>query len=98
MLNQILKNTKKGQLSWLNKKHIVNNWVLWLNISVFIFLKKIILSKKRQKTFVIIKNFLLIDSSLFNNFWAKTMKIANYFNDLLSIKIKSYRKFFLEKK
>lgn len=37
------------------------------------------LIEKGWKTFVIIKDFLLINSGLPNNFWVKAIKTANYF-------------------
>ena len=37
------------------------------------------LTKREWKTFVTMKDILLIDSGIFNNFWAKAIIKANYF-------------------
>lgn len=42
------------------------------------------------------KDAMLIDSSLPNNFWAKAMKTANYFSNGLLTKSKSYNKLIVE--
>lgn len=44
------------------------------------------------------KNFLLINSGLPNNFWPETIEMANQLQNCLSTKTKSYEKFILEKK
>lgn len=42
------------------------------------------------------KKSLLIDSGLFNNFWAKAIEIANYLENRLFTKIESHEKLILE--
>lgn len=43
------------------------------------------------------KNSILINSSFFNNFWAKVMEITNYFQNKLSTKSKNYGEIILKK-
>lgn len=43
------------------------------------------------------KNFLLINNDLFNNFWVKAIETAKYFWNCLSIRIENYEGLILEK-
>lgn len=49
-----------------------------------------------EKIFIIMKNSLFINNSLFNNFWVKVMETFNYLDNRLPIRSKSYRKLILK--
>lgn len=48
------------------------------------------LAEQEWRTMVIVKDLILIDSSLPNNFWAEAIEIANYFYNRLLIKSMNY--------
>lgn len=55
------------------------------------------LVKQGWKTPAIMKNLLIIDSGLLNNFWAEAMENSNYLENKLPTKNKNHKKLFLEK-
>lgn len=56
------------------------------------------LAKQRWKTMVIIKDKLFLDSKFSTDFWAKAIEIANYLQNRLSKRNKTYNKVNLEEK
>lgn len=55
------------------------------------------ITKQGQKTIIIIKDVILIDSSLPNAFWAEVIEMANYISNGLPIKSRNYRKLIFKK-
>ena len=66
-------------------------------ITLYLYIKNS-LAKRGWKTLITVKDSLLINSGLFNNFWVKTIETANYLHNQLSTKTESHRKFMREKK
>lgn len=54
------------------------------------------LAKRGWRTLVTIKDSLLIDSSLPNDFWAETMETSNYLRNKLPTRSRSHGKLILE--
>lgn len=53
-------------------------------------------AKGKSKTIIKMKDAILIDNGFLHNFWAKAIETANYLQNRLLIKSKSYRKLILK--
>lgn len=55
------------------------------------------IAERDWRILVTIKDLMLINSGLSNNFWAEAMEIANYLQNRLSTKSKNYKEMIPEK-
>lgn len=82
----------------LKLKNFCKKWKMNIQYATSYISKENGFAKQRWKTIVTIKDKLFLDHKFSIDFWAKTIEIANYFQNRLSKKNKTYNKVNLEEK
>ena len=72
-------------------------WEIIIKYTISYIYKKVGIAKQIKKILVVMKDLILIDSNLPNNFWTEMIETANYLYNRIPNKSKSYKEVILEK-